>query len=196
MISDIQSRVAPRYLNADELDAGLAEILRSPKTSGTVEMIVARPGTDQRQCPEQARLSPEDGLEGDRWKATCRRRLEDGSPDPEVQITLINSRCIQLLAGDRAHWALAGDNLFVDLDLSIGNLPPGTRLQAGSALLEICSLPHNGCEKFQKRFGKEALLFVNSSQGKALRLRGAHARVVRAGVITVGDRIERIDAKV
>jgi MOSC domain-containing protein YiiM len=102
----------------------------------------------------------------------------------------MNSRVIALLAGDKERWPLAGDQLYVDLDLSVDNLPPGTRLNFGSAVVEVSDRPHTGCKKFAARFGLDALQFVNSPQGKQLRLRGLHARVVQPGVIRVGDIVE------
>jgi MOSC domain len=208
MISNIRSITAPRHLDADELARGLAEIRRSPKDGGTVVMIVIRPAGEERICLEKGELSPEDGLHGDRWHLGGWGRAERDpgsagvelrrapatptpSPDPAVQITLMNARCIQLLAGDRAYWSLAGDNLFVDLDLSIENLPAGAQLRIGECILEIAQPPHTGCAKFKRRFGLAALQFVNSPEGKALRLRGANARVLQPGIVTVGDMIQR-----
>jgi MOSC domain-containing protein YiiM len=158
-------------------------------------MIVARPVSEERHVLERAHLSPAEGLVGDRWRATSWLKLLDGGPDPAVQITLMNARCVDLVAGGREHWSLAGDNLFVDLDLSHDNLPLGTRLIIGEAILEIAEPPHNGCVKFKRRFGQAALAFVNSPQGKQLRLRGVHARVIKAGSIAAGDkiRVERPD---
>src|SRR4051812_34444723 len=179
-------------VTAEELAGGLAAICESPKDSGTLELIVARPVEGQRSCPQRAELTPEDGLVGDRWRKTSWVKLPDGSPDPVVQITLMNARCIALIVGERDQWAIAGDNLFVDLDLSKGNLPPGTRLKVGQCILEITRKPHNGCFKFKRRFGAAALKFVNSKDGKSLRLRGVHARVIVGGTIRTGDRIEKL----
>jgi MOSC domain-containing protein YiiM len=179
---------------ADELTEGLAAICKSPKDRGTLELIVARPVEGERFCPERAELTPEAGLVGDRWRKTSWVKLPDGSPDPVVQITLMNVRCISLIIGERNQWAIAGDNLFVDLDLSKENLPAGTRLKVGQCVLEITRKPHNGCFKFKRRFGAAALKFVNSKEGKSLRLRGVHARVIVGGTISVGDRIEKLSA--
>jgi MOSC domain-containing protein YiiM len=195
MLNNIETATAPAQRSAEELAAGLDEIRRSPRDRGIVAAIVARPGTNQRLLAERAELSPENGLAGDRWRAESWLKLPNGAPDPAVQITLMNARCIRLIAGeaDREHWSLAGDNLFVDLDLSVANLPAGTRLRIGECVLEISEPPHTGCVKFKRRFGSAALAFVNSREGKALRLRGVHARIVAAGEVAVGDAIERQD---
>jgi hypothetical protein len=183
---------AARHLGAAELTAGLPDIRLSPKDRGTVRLIVVRPSSGERRVLQQAELSPEGGVEGDRWLTTAWRKLPDGSPDPAIQVTLMNSRCIDLIAGEQCFWPLAGDNLFVDLDLSMENLPVGIRLAIGNCILEIAQPPHNGCDKFMHRFGADAVKFVNSVEGKAFRLRGAHARVVKAGIVTVGDAISRL----
>jgi Uncharacterized protein conserved in bacteria len=181
-------------MTAEELAEGLAEICRAPKDNGTLEMIVARPQSEQRIVLERAELSSDDGLRGDRWRTTSWLKLRDDAPDPAVQITLMNARCAALVAGPREFWSLAGDNLFVDLDLSHENLSLRAKLAIGGAILEIAEPPHNGCHKFKRRFGQPALAFVNSQQGQALRLRGVHARVVQAGSIAVGDRIRVVQS--
>jgi MOSC domain-containing protein YiiM len=104
----------------------------------------------------------------------------------------MNARCIGLIAQERSNWAPAGDNLFLDMDLSQENLVPGTRLSLGSAILEITAEPHNGCKSFVERYGREACAFVNSREGKRLRLRGIYARVVQDGTISVGDRAVKL----
>jgi hypothetical protein len=192
MTIDIQSVSAPRHFAGDHFTAGMPHILQSPKRAGTIEMIVIRPATQHRLCVERANFSPATGVAGDRWLTTAWRQLADGSPDPAIQVTLMNSRCIELVAGDRSHWHLAGDNLFVDFDLSKENLPVGARLRVGECVLQIASPAHNGCAKFARRFGKAAVKFVNSPEGKSLRLRGVHARILEAGTVAVGDAIERL----
>jgi hypothetical protein len=137
-------------------------------------------------------LDVAEGLVGDMWRRRGSRRTPDGSANPLAQLTLQNARLAALVAGERERWPLAGDQLYVDLDLSVDSLPPGTRLAVGSAVIEITPDPHTGCAKFSARFGSDALRFVNSPDGRALRLRGANARVVEAGSVRTGDAIRKL----
>ncbi|MSU57084.1 MAG: MOSC domain-containing protein [Pedosphaera sp.] len=178
--------------SATELAARLPEVFRSPADGGTLVQIVARPDKELRELRDRSEVTPEAGLPGDRWARYCSRRLPDGTLNPDTQLTLMSSRAIALVAGEKERWALAGDNLLVDLDLSETNLSAGQRLKIGGAILEITAQPHTGCVKFLKRFGEDALNFVNSPEGRKLRLRGIHALVVQAGTIAIGDRIEKI----
>lgn len=173
------------------LEAGLEEIRRSPADAGRVELIVRRPRTDEREVLDEAQLDPAEGLVGDHWRARGSRATEDGSAHPDMQLTLMNARSIALIAQERERWPLAGDQLYVDLDLSEANLPPGTRLAVGSAVIEITAEPHRGCGKFVKRFGVDALRFLNSAPGRELNLRGIYAKVVTAGTVRTGDPITR-----
>lgn len=175
-----------------DLEAGLAELEASPQDHGILEMIVIRPAVDERVVLAEAALDPTEGLVGDTWNVRKSSRTADGSPHPEMQITLMNSRIIGLIEPDRARWPLAGDQLFVDLDLSTDNLPVGQRLAIGTAVLEITAMPHTGCAKFTERFGSEAIRFVNGVEGRAARRRGIYARVVQPGTIRAGDRITKI----
>ena len=180
------------YRNADELAAGLPRILESPATAGTVELIVRRPAENEREVLDEGTLDLELGLLGDAWHARGSSRRPDGSANPLTQLTLMNARTADLVTGSRERWALAGDQLYVDLDLSIDNLPAGTRLAVGEAVVEITDEPHTGCAKFSARFGSQALKFVNKSPGRELRLRGANARVVSPGVVRPGDAISKL----
>ena len=176
------------------LEAGLPEIRRSPRQRGRVELIVRRPAENEREVLEEARLDPSDGLVGDVWRTRGSRLTEDGSAHPGMQLTLMNARVAALVAREPHRWQLAGDQLFVDLDLSCENIPPGTRLAAGSALIEVTDQPHRGCGKFAARFGVDALRFVNSAVGRELNLRGVNARVLVAGVVRPRDAILKAPA--
>ena len=176
----------------DELLAGLPEIRESPPRVGRVDLIVRRPAIDAREVLPVGELDLVEGLVGDTWKARPSSRTGNGTPHPDMQINVMNSRVIQLLAGPAERWPLAGDQLFVDLDLSGANLPAGTRLALGSAEIVVTDQPHTGCKKFMERFGTEALRLVSSPEGRALNLRGINARVVRPGVVRVGDVVTKL----
>jgi len=175
-----------------ELEAGFEDITRSPKDGGVVEMIVRRPQVGQREVIEEAQLDLVEGLVGDSWRRRTSRRTADGTPHPDMQLNLINSRLVALVARERSRWHLAGDQLYVDLDLSEANLPPGTRLAIGSAVIEVTAEPHTGCSKFVERFGVDAMKFVNAPERKDLHLRGINARVVHPGVVRAGDPVNKL----
>src|ERR1700682_3891180 len=153
-----------QHLTRAELEAGLDDIRQSPKDEGPLRLIVRRPKVGVRETWEEAHLDFVEGLVGDNWKSRGASNTSDGSAHPDMQLNLMNARAIALVAGARERWALAGDQLFVDLDLSADNLPPGTRLTLGSALIEVTAEPHTGCRKFKSRFGLEAMKFVNSAE--------------------------------
>lgn len=174
------------------LEERLDHIREAPADGGTVELIAVRPAVDEREILTEARLALHDGLVGDSWRSRGSSRTPDGGPDPESQVTLMNTRAAAAIAGERERWALAGDQLFVDLDLSLANLPPGSRVQIGSAVIEFSEAPHTGCAKFSARFGNDALRFVNSPVGRELRLRGANCKVVMPGIVRPGDAIRKL----
>jgi hypothetical protein len=176
------------------LEGGLDEIRRSPSDRGVLELIVRRPAEEEREVLDEATLDTVDGLVGDCWRRRGSKRTEDGSAHPDMQLTLMNARVAALVAGHPDRRQLAGDQLFVDLDLSYDNLPPGTRLEVGSALIEITDQPHTGCGKFARRFGNDAQRFINSAAGRELNLRGVNARVVAGGVVRLGDPIVKSPA--
>jgi MOSC domain-containing protein YiiM len=169
----------------DRLQEGLDHVLRAPCDEGVVEMVVRRPREDEREVVAEAELRPGSGVVGDRWSP-------DAPGSPETEVTVMSARCIALLARDRDRWPLAGDQLYVDLDLGESNLPPGSRLRIGTSVLEVSEKPHRGCSKFSDRFGEDALRFVNSTLGRANRLRGLNARVVQGGIVRRGDLVTKV----
>ena len=183
------------FRSAGELEAGLPGIKASPKDEGVVAMIVRRPDTNRREELDIGELDVDGGLVGDNWRTRGSGMTKDGSAHPDMQLTLMNSRTVSLIAGSRDNWALAGDQFYVDLDLSKENLPPGTRLLMGSTTVEVTAVPHTGCKKFMSRFGVEALKFVNSRRGRELCLRGINARVVVSGRVASGCKIQKEQAQ-
>lgn len=173
-----------RHRSLAELEAGLLALRPAPKDFGRLAFIVCRPAKDAREVLHQARLSPEEGLPGDGWNLKP-------SPDPTAQLTVMQRDVAELVANGQS-LALFGDNLFVDLDLSTANLPVGSRLRVGGALVEVTPMPHDGCHKFNARFGKDALRFVNARPTRHLNLRGIYWRVIEAGEIEVGALIQVI----
>jgi MOSC domain len=174
---------------AEELDAGFERVASAPADAGTVRLIAARPAEEERELLAEAHLDPAGGLIGDMWSVRPTSSTEDGSPNPEAQVTVMNVRATELVAGgdDPERLAQAGDQIYVDLDLSKANLPAGSRIRVGEAVLEVSELPHLGCGKFAKRFGVDALKAVNSDRGRDLRMRGLNARVIDGGAVRVGD---------
>ena len=160
-----------------------------------MELIVARPREGEREVLDDGELSLRDGLVGDTWRTRRSSRTSDGSPHPDMQLNLMNARVAALLAQTRQRWSLAGDQLFVNLDLSAENVPPGTRLAIGTAVVELTDQAHTGCGKFVDRFGVDAMTFVNSELGRRLQLRGVNARVVQPGRIRVGDLTRKLFAE-
>jgi len=177
-----------KHLSTEELEAGFAEILAAPAAAGTVDLIVRRPAIGEREVLEEATIDLTDGLVGDNWRVRVSRRMPDRSANPNAQLTLMNARAADLVAaGDRDRWQLAGDQFYVDFDLSEAKLPAGTRLGLGSAVIEVTPDPHAGCAKFHARFGGDAHTFVNTRQHRHLRLRGLNAKVVQPGTVRSGD---------
>ncbi|MDX6398689.1 MAG: hypothetical protein QOJ43_2097 [Gaiellaceae bacterium] len=181
------TELVQHHLTTEELEAGLDEILRSPADQGTVDLIARRPAEGEREVLEEAELNLAEGLAGDRWRATR------GSANIDTQLTVMNARVVDLVAaGDRQRWALAGDQLYVDFDISEANLPAGTRLALGDAVIEVTNEPHTGCVKFSSRFGNAAHRFVNTKTHRHLHLRGINARVVEPGTVRRGDTIRKL----
>ena len=176
-----------RQLSTEELEQGLDNILQSPNDQGPLELIVRRPEVDGREVLQEGQLDTDEGLVGDNWRARGSRHMPDGAADPDMQLNIMNSRVVALVADDPDRRDLAGDQLFLDMDLSGENLPAGTRLAIGDAIIEVTEPPHTGCKKFARRFGTDAMVFVNSGMGKKLNFRGINARVIQSGGIRVGD---------
>ncbi|MXZ02108.1 MAG: MOSC domain-containing protein [Chloroflexi bacterium] len=177
-----------------ELDEALQHILASPADEGRLEMISARPSVGVRELLEVGELDAECGLVGDNWLDRGSNSTPDGTANPEAQLTLINTRLIDVVAGGKTRWQLAGDQLFVDIDLSHDNLSPGALLSIGSAIIELTAAPHTGCVKFASRFGHDALRFVSGPEAMQQRRRGANAKIIQPGRIRVGDVVRKVEA--
>ena len=182
------------HRTTQELEAALDHLRAAPTDVGRVDMVVCRPADGARDVLAEGVLDPAHGLVGDNWIERGSRRTEDGSSHPDMQLNVINARLSTFVAVDAERRALAGDQLHFDLDLSVANLPPGTRLALGTAVIEVTEIPHTGCAKFVQRFGKEAMRFVNSPRGRELRLRGLNAKVVVAGTVRPGDEVRKLPA--
>jgi hypothetical protein len=182
-----------KHLTMQELEAALDHLRQAPKDEGVLQLIVRRPAVDQREVLEEAELDTVLGLIGDTWNVRGSSKTPDGSPHPEMQINIMNARVTALVAQEFARWPLAGDQLYIDMDLSRENLPAGSRIAVGTAVVEVSPLPHTGCHKFVSRFGVDAMKFVNSPVGKELCLRGINAKVVQAGVVKVGSTAKKIN---
>ncbi|MGH9150552.1 MAG: MOSC domain-containing protein, partial [Acidimicrobiales bacterium] len=180
------------HTTAAELKAGLDAIRAAPADEGRLERIVRRPAVDEREVLAEGVLDPAHGLVGDTWRERGSDRTPDGAAHPDKQINVMSARAAALLAGAGGRWELAGDQLYLDFDLSHRNLPPGTRLAVGPAVIEVTTPPHLGCHKFAARFGRAALRFVNSPVGRELRLRGLNARVVVGGTVRPGDPVRKL----
>lgn len=181
-----------KHLSTEQLNKGLDYIQQSPKNDGSIELIVRRPKENEREVLDEAELDLELGLIGDNWKTRGSSKTTDGFGHPLMQLNLMNSRTIDLLAQSKDRWKLAGDQFIVDFDLSEENLPPGTRLSIGTAIIERTEIPHLGCKKFVERFGLDAMKFVNSKQGKLLNLRGVNAKVIIPGIVKQNDRLKKM----
>ncbi|MYC93901.1 MAG: MOSC domain-containing protein [Caldilineaceae bacterium SB0661_bin_32] len=176
------------HLEMAELEKNLEEIRRSPQEEGRLALIVRRPRSGEREVIEAGELSVAEGLVGDNWST----RSPDAALEPERQLTIMNARVAGLLAQDEERWELFGDQLYIDLELSEANLPVGTRLAMGEAVIEVTPVDHTGCKKFAERFGVDAVKFVSTQVGKELRLRGMYAKVVQPGPIRAGDTVRKL----
>ena len=180
------------HLTTQQLEDGLEHIKNSPKDITLIDMIVCRPNEGDRKMLQEGYLDKEKGLVGDNWLERGSLKTADGSSHPEMQLNIMNSRSISLIAQQKDRWPLAGDQLFIDINLTDKNIPAGTKLSVGQAIVEVTAIPHNGCKKFTDRFGIDAVKFVNSSIGKELHLRGVNAKIIKSGIIKVGDMVKKI----
>jgi hypothetical protein len=176
----------------DELEGFLPELQAAPRDVGTLDLVVRRPAVGEREVLDEGELDLVVGLVGDTWAERGSSRSEDGGPHPDMMLNVMSARMVGFLAGDPQRRALAGDQLYLDLDLSHENLPAGSRLTIGDpqvrgAVIVVTEQPHTGCAKFVERFGAEAMRFVNGRVGRPMRLRGLNARVVTPGRIRPGD---------
>jgi hypothetical protein len=182
---------APAETPARDLDRHLVHVQSSPRDAAPLELIVARPAPGEREILEVAVLDEADGLAGDTWLARGSRSMPDGAANPAAQLTLMSTRVLAAIEPDRARWPLAGDQLHLDLDLSVDNLPVGARLTVGAVVLEVTDLPHTGCAQFSARFGADALRWISTPAGRAMRMRGMYVRVVTGGTVRVGDIVRK-----
>lgn len=191
-MTSLSSPVTPVHRTMEELEAALELFRSAPADRGRVELVVARPAVGERAVLDEGELSLEHGLVGDNWRT---RGGAGNEPSPDRQLNVINARLSGFVAIDPDRRPLAGDQLHLDLDLSHENLPAGTRLALGSAVIEVTEPPHTGCKKFVARFGQDAMRFVNSGTGRRLRLRGLNARVVVPGTVRPGDEVRKLPAE-
>jgi hypothetical protein len=175
---------APIPATLVQLETALSTLPELPKDTGRLFLIVRRPSEGMRETPERVRLTPEEGVPGDSWGRSPSRKLD-------AQIAVMRRDVAELLANGQP-LTLFGDSLFVDFDISLGNLPVGSRLRVGEAVVEVTPMPHNGCAKFKGRFGQDALVFVNAKPTRHLNLRGIYWKVVEAGEVSVGAGIQVI----
>ena len=181
-----------RHRSTAELEAALADIREAPADGGTIELIVRRPAEDAREVLDEADISHAQGIAGDTWDQRGSPTSPDDGPHPDAQITIMSARAAAAVIGPVERWPLAGDQIYADLDISHETLAAGTRLRLGNAILEVTAKPHRGCAKFAARFGRDALRFVNTGEGQALRMRGVNCRVVQPGTVRAGDTITRL----
>jgi len=179
------------HRSRQDLNDSLTHIREAPSDGGEVKLIVCRPRSEERKTLTEGYFDCEKGLVGDDWLTRGSSSRAGGEANPLAQVTVMNSRVLEAIAGEIRRWPLARDQLYVDLDVSAENLPEGTRLSVREALLEVTAKPHTGCAKFTRRFGLDAMRWVNSEEGMKLRLRGINTRILRSGTVQIGDRVTK-----
>jgi hypothetical protein len=183
----------PAPTTTADLEAALDHLRAAPAEVGTLQMVVRRPSVGVREILDEGVLDVTGGLLGDNWLSRTTTRAIAAGRHLDAMVTVMSARMVALLGDTPDVRALAGDQLYVDLDISHANLPAGSRLAIGDeAVLEVTAKPHAGCKKFLARFGEEAVAFVNGEIGSGMRLRGLNARVVSGGVVRPGDVVRRI----
>ncbi len=191
-IAEAASSDPALHRSTAELEAALPHIREAPGSTGTIELIVRRPGEDAREVLDVAEINDAEGVAGDTWNQRGSPSSADGGPHPDAQITIMSARAAAAVIGPVERWPLAGDQIYADLDISHETLPAGAQLRLGDAILEVTAKPHRGCAKFAARFGRDALRFVNTGEGRDLRMRGVNCRVVQPGTVRSGDTITRL----
>ncbi|WP_419856298.1 MOSC domain-containing protein [Candidatus Poriferisodalis sp.] len=191
-VAEAASSDPVRHRSTAELEAALPHIRGAPRSAGTIHLIVRRPGEDAREVLDVAEINDAEGVAGDTWNQRSSPTSADGGPHPDAQITIMSTRAAAAVIGPVERWPLAGDQIYADLDISHETLPAGAQLRLGDAILEVTAKPHRGCAKFAARFGRDALRFVNTGEGRDLRMRGVNCRVVQPGTVRTGDPITRL----
>lgn len=191
-VAEAASSDPTRHRSTAELEAALSHIREAPGSTGTIELIVRRPAEDAREVLDVAEINDAEGIAGDTWNQRSSPTSADGGPHPDAQITIMSSRAAAAVIGPVERWPLAGDQIYADLDISHETLPAGAHLRLGDAIVEITAKPHRGCAKFAARFGRDALRFVNTGEGRDLRMRGVNCRVIQPGTVRPGDPITRL----
>lgn len=177
-----------------ECDAALTHILDAPKVSAPIDMLCFRPDYGVRSFPDRIQVSVARGIEGERWLRDPWLKLPDGRPDPRIQISVLPKRVADLCWRNRDVSPHPGDTLIADLDMTSANMPVGTRLQVGSAVIEVSDVFNNGCAKWYAQYGADSVKWINHRPHRPLRLRGILCRVVVDGEIRKSDLIEKLDA--
>jgi hypothetical protein len=179
-------------ITAAELEAALPSVLAAPGGAGLVRLLCTRPQPNARAFPEVLTLSRGKGATGDYHPARPWLRLPDGSPDPRIEVSIMPWRVLDLVWRERDRVAHPGDNIAVDMTLAEADLPAGTRLAAGTAILRVSDVPNDGCAKWKVRYGKAAHDWITTPDHLRLRLRGLYAAIEQDGEVRIGDTLRRL----